>query len=101
MIGDGESAEGQVWEAIMSAPKFKLDNLCASVDQNGYQQTGATKDVLDLRPLAAKYEAFGWSAQEVEGNDMEKVIHALAKATSTKGKPSAIIARTTKGYPIQ
>src|SRR5262249_52797154 len=69
MLGDGESAEGQVWEAIESAPKFKLDNLVAIVDQNGYQQTGATKDVLDLRTLAAKYEAFGWSAQEVEGND--------------------------------
>ncbi len=101
MMGDGESAEGQCWEAIESAPKFKLDNLVAIVDQNGYQQTGATKDVLDLRPLAAKYEAFGWSAQEVEGNDMEKVMAALAKATSAKGKPQAIISKTVKGYPIQ
>ncbi len=101
MLGDGESEEGQCWEAIESAPKFKLDNLVAIVDQNGYQQTAATKDVLDLRPLAAKYESFGWSAQEVEGNDMEKVMAALAKATSGKGKPNVIISRTTKGYPIQ
>jgi transketolase len=101
MIGDGESAEGQVWEAIESAPKFKLDNLVAIVDENGYQQTGSTKDVLDLRPLAAKYEAFGWSAQEVEGNDMEKVMAALAKATSAKGKPQVIISKTVKGWPIQ
>jgi transketolase len=101
MIGDGESAEGQLWEAISSAPKFKVDNLVAIVDQNGYQQTGATKDVLDLKPLAAKYEAFGWFAQECEGNDLTSVGAALQKAASTKGRPSVIISRTKKGYPIQ
>jgi transketolase len=101
MIGDGESAEGQCWEAIESAPKFKVDNLVAIVDQNGYQQTGATKDVLDLRPISAKYEACGWFVQECEGNDMAAVGTALQKAVANKGRPNAIVARTKKGYPIQ
>jgi transketolase len=100
LTGDGEVEEGQVWEAVMSAHKFKLDNLTAIVDQNGYQQTGATKDVMDLKPLAPKFEAFGWSAQEVEGNQLEPVIAALKQATATKGRPSVIVAKTQKGYPI-
>lgn len=101
MLGDGESAEGQVWEAVMSAAKFKLDNLIAIVDQNGYQQTGATKDVLDLKPMGAKFEAFGWSAQEIDGNDIGQVVGALNKAVAVSGKPSVIVARTVKGFPIQ
>jgi len=101
VTGDGELGEGQVWEAVMGAAKYKLDNLCCVVDQNGYQQTGATKDVLDLRPLGPKFEAFGWTAQEIDGHDMKAVLDAFAKAQQTKGKPSAIIARTVKGYPIQ
>jgi transketolase len=101
MMGDGENAEGQVWEAIMSAPKFRLDNLIAIVDQNGYQQTGATKDVLDLKPLPAKYEAFGWFTQEINGHNFAEVIGAFNKALANKNRPSAIIARTVKGYPIQ
>jgi transketolase len=101
VTGDGEVGEGQVWEAVMAAAKYGLDNLCCVVDQNGYQQTGATKDVLDLRPLAPKFEAFGWAAQEIDGHDLKAVLDAFAKAQQTKGKPSAIIARTVKGYPIQ
>jgi transketolase len=101
MMGDGELAEGQVWEAVMSAPKFHLDNLIAIVDQNGYQQTGATKDVLDLKPLAPKFESFGWYAQEIDGHKLEDVIAALNKAVANKGRPSVIVARTVKGYPIQ
>lgn len=101
MMGDGEIAEGQVWEAVMASAKFKVDNLVAIVDQNGYQQTGATKDVLDLKPVAPKFEAFGWFAQEVDGHDLASVVGALDKALATKGRPSAIIARTTKGHPIQ
>src|SRR5713226_5191540 len=101
MTGDGELAQGQVWEAVMAAHKYKLDNLIAIVDQNGYQQTGATKDVLDLRPLAPKFEAFGWFAQEIEGNDLSAVKSAFDKALANKGRPSAIVARTVKGYPIQ
>jgi transketolase len=101
ITGDGEVAEGQVWEAVMAAEKFKLDNLVCIVDQNGYQQTGATKDVLDLKPLAPKFEAFGWFAQEIDGHDVSQVLAALDKAAATKGRPSAIVARTIKGYPLQ
>ncbi len=101
LLGDGEIEEGQVWEAVMSAHKFKLDNLVAIVDQNGYQQTGATADVLDLRPLPPKFEAFGWYAQEINGHDLTQVLGAFHNATQTKGRPSAIVAKTVKGYPIQ
>jgi transketolase len=101
MIGDGEAEEGQVWEAIMSAGKFGVSNLVAIIDQNGFQQTAATKDVLDMKPLVPKFESFRWSAQEVEGNDMAAVLDALKKATANKSGPSAIIAKTVKGYPIQ
>jgi transketolase len=93
--------EGQVWEAAMAAHKFRLDHLVAIVDQNGYQQTGPTSEVLDLRPLVPRWEAFGWFAQEINGNDLKEVLAALEKAKQTKGKPSVIVARTTKGYPIQ
>jgi transketolase len=101
MIGDGELGEGQVWEAVMAAHKYKADNLVAIVDQNGYQQTGATKEVLDLRPLPPKFEAFGWFAQEIDGHVMNAVLGALDKAAKTKGRPSVIVARTVKGFPIQ
>lgn len=100
MTGDGEMAEGQLWEAIMSASKYRLDNLVCIVDQNGYQQTGPTMEVLDLRPLAPRFEAFGWFAQEINGHDLNEVLVAFDKARHIKGKPSAIIARTIKGYPI-
>jgi transketolase len=100
VLGDGEVDEGQVWEAVMAGAKFRLDNLVAIVDQNGFQQTGATKEVLDLRPLVPKFEAFGWFAQEIDGHDIDQVTAALRQAQSTQGKPSAIIARTVKGYPI-
>ncbi len=101
LLGDGEMDEGQVWEAAMSAHKFQLDRLIAIVDQNGYQQTGPTAEVLDLRPLAPRWEAFGWFAQEINGNDMGAVVAALQKAVANRGRPSVIVARTVKGWPIQ
>jgi transketolase len=101
LMGDGEMDEGQVWEAAMAAKKFRLDNLVAIVDQNGFQQTGPTAEVLDLRPLAARWEAFGWFTQEINGHDLTEVLAALQKAAQTKGKPNAIVARTVKGYPIE
>ena len=101
LLGDGEVEEGQIWEAVMAANKYKLDNLIAIVDQNGYQQTGAPAEVMDLRPLAPRFEAFDWFAQDINGHDLGEVLAALAKARETKGRPSAIIARTVKGYPIQ
>src|SRR5260370_16570419 len=93
--------EGQAREEALSAPKFKLDNLVAIGDQNGYQQTGATKEVLDLTPLAPKWEAFGWSAQEINGNDQQQSLDALKKTTQVKGRPSVIVSKTVKGWPIQ
>jgi transketolase len=101
MMGDGEQAEGQVWEAAMAAHKYKTDNLIAIVDQNGYQQTGPTAEVLDLRPLSAHWEAFGWYVQEVDGHNLDQVMDALNKAKVNEGRPSVIVARTIKGYPIQ
>jgi transketolase len=100
MLGDGEIDEGQVWEAAMAAHKYKLDNLLAIVDLNGYQQTGATAEVLDLRPVGPRWEACGWFAQEIQGHDLAEVLAAFKKAAQTKGKPSAIIAHTVKGFPI-
>jgi transketolase len=101
MTGDGEMEEGQIWEAVMAAHKFKLDRLILIVDQNGYQQTGPTAEVMDMKPLVPKFEAFGWAAVEINGHDLNEVLGALDKARQTKGRPTAIVARTVKGYPIQ
>ena len=101
MAGDGEVEEGQVWEAVMAAHKYQLDNLVLIVDQNGYQQTGSTQEVMDMKPLKPKFESFGWFAQEIDGQKLEEVQPALAKARVNKGRPSVIISRTTKGWPIQ
>lgn len=100
MIGDGEMGEGQNWEAVGAAEKYKLSNLTAIVDQNGFQQTGATKDVLDLNPFAAKFEAFGWHTLVIEGNKMETVVEALTKVRSMTDRPTAIISQTKKGFGI-
>lgn len=100
LLGDGELGEGQVWEAAMAAHQFKLDNLVVIVDQNGYQQTGPTSEVLDLKPLAPRWESFGWYTQEINGHDLSEVLSAFQNAAKNKGKPSAIIARTRKGYPV-
>ena len=100
MIGDGEMEEGQVWEAFAAANKYKLGNLTAIVDQNGYQQTGATRDVLDMTPLDAKLSAFGWHTQVIEGNNMQAVFDALKAAVAVKDRPTAIVSRTKKGFGI-
>lgn len=100
MCGDGEMGEGQVWEAIASAHKYKLGNLTCIVDQNGYQQTGSTREVLDLTPFAPKFESFGWHTQTIEGNDMGAVVQALETARQVKDRPTAIISQTKKGWGI-
>jgi transketolase len=100
LLGDGEMDEGQVWEAAMAARKFQLDHLLAIIDLNGYQQTGSTAEVLDLRPVPPRWEAFGWFTQEINGHDLKEVLAALQKTEQTKGRPSAIIAHTVKGFPI-
>jgi transketolase len=101
MLGDGEMDEGQVWEAAMAAVKFNLDRLIAIVDINGYQQTGPTTEVLDLKPLLPRWQGFGWNVIEIDGHNMRQVQTALEQATATHGRPSVILAHTIKGYPIQ
>lgn len=100
MTGDGEMGEGQVWEALASAEKYELSNLTLIVDQNGYQQTGATKDVLDLKPMEDKIAAFGWHTQAIDGNDMASVTSALDTASGVSDRPKAIVSRTQKGFGI-
>ena len=92
--------EGQVWEAIAAAEKYALNNLTAIIDRNGYQQTGATKEVLDLTEFQPKIEAFGWHVQTINGNDMGEVVAALKTARGVNDKPTCIVSKTQKGYPV-
>lgn len=100
LLGDGELDEGQVWEAALTAAHHGLDNLTAIVDRNGYQLTGKTEDVMSLSPLEAKWRAFGWEAVVAEGNDPASMLDALDMCDLTLGRPSVIIARTTKGKGV-
>ncbi|MEA4969777.1 MAG: transketolase [Candidatus Pelethousia sp.] len=100
MLGDGEINEGQVWEAAMFAAARKLDNLTVFVDQNGKQLDGYTVDILDLGDIAAKFEAFGFETQRVEGNEIAQVYEAVVKAAARGGKPHAIILHTKKGAGV-
>ena len=100
LLSDGECDEGQTWEAAMSAPRFKLDNLTAIVDKNGIQLSGFTKDIMDLDPLNKKWDAFGWEVIEIDGHDLAQVFDALKKAQKIKGKPAVIIANTMKGKGV-
>lgn len=100
--GDGELDEGQNWEAIMSAPHLKIDNLIATIDYNGQQIDGPTKKVMNLGNLHAKFEAFGWQVMEMNGNDMDAVVAGLKQAKSMLGKekPVVIIMTTIMGKGI-
>jgi transketolase len=100
MTGDGEMGEGQVWEALAAAGKYRTANLTLIVDQNGYQQTGAAKDVLDQTPFAERIAPFGWHTQTINGNDMEEVLAALETATGVTDRPTAIVSETKKGFGI-
>jgi transketolase len=100
--GDGELQEGQNWEAIMFAPNHNVDNLISTVDWNGQQIDGPTYKINDLRDIRAKFESFGWKTLEMNGNDMDEVIHTLedARALTGKGKPIAIIMHTVMGKGV-
>ncbi len=100
LIGDGESQEGQVWEAAMAAAHYKLDNLCCILDRNLLQIDGTTEQVMALEPLEDKWKTFGWHVQTIDGHDFNSIILALAKAEQTKKKPSIIIAKTVKGKGV-
>lgn len=99
LMGDGESQEGEVWEGVMAAAHFKVDNLTAIVDANGLQIDGFTRDIMNVEPLPAKYEAFGWTARTIDGHDMEAVVEALEWSKTVAG-PVAVIARTVKGKGV-
>ena len=100
LMGDGEIEEGQIWEAAMSAAKYKLDNLCAIVDVNGLQIDGRTADVMPSEPLDAKFAAFGWNVIKADGHDFGSLRAALAAAKAEKDRPSVILAKTVKGKGV-
>jgi transketolase len=100
LLGDGECDEGQIWEAAMAAAHFKLDNLVAIVDNNGQQIDGWNRDVMNLEPFSAKWQAFGWHVIEVNGHDFTQLITAFDQAKQVKGRPSVIIAHTIKGKGV-
>jgi len=100
MIGDGESQEGQIWEAALSASKFKLDNLVCIIDNNKAQIDGFVKDVMPIEPITDKWRAFGWHVISIDGHDFDAIIGALDEARATKGKPTFIMADTVKGKGV-
>ncbi len=101
MLGDGEIQEGQVWEAAMSAAKYKTDNLTAIVDRNMYQQSQSVANVMPSEePLLDKWQAFGWHTLDVDGHDISAVIQALQEAQATTGQPTVIVAHTVKGKGV-
>jgi transketolase len=100
LLGDGELQEGQVWEAALTAAKYKLDNLTAIIDRNGIQQDGLTEQIMPLEPLAAKWKAFNWNVIQIDGYNFEQIIDALEKAENTINRPTVIIAHTTKGKGV-
>ncbi|HSK68879.1 MAG TPA: transketolase [Candidatus Limnocylindria bacterium] len=97
VLGDGELAEGQVWEAAMAAAAYKADNLCAIVDDNGVQATAPTSQVLAIPAIRDKWAAFGWQTIEIDGHDMGQILNAFEQARGVKGKPTVILAKTVKG----
>lgn len=97
LLGDGELDEGQVWEAIMLAAKYQLDNLVAFVDNNKFTLSGSTEEVMPIDPLKDKWLAFGWNVIEVDGHSVAQLLSALDQARQIKGRPTVIIAATVKG----
>ena len=100
LLGDGEIAEGQVWEAVMAAPILGADNLVALVDNNGLQATDFIKKRFNTLPLAPKFQGFGWHVIEIDGHDMAEILSALDAADGVKGVPTVIIAHTVKGKGV-
>jgi transketolase len=97
LLGDGELQEGQVWEAAMTGAHYKLDNLCAFIDNNGLQIDGPVQKVMGVEPIADKWRAFGWEVLDIDGHDMAGITAALDRADAVKGKPTAVVCRTVKG----
>ena len=100
ILGDGELQEGQVWEALMSAAHYKLDNLTAFLDYNGLQIDGKITEVMSPEPVVDKFKAFGWNVIIIDGHDYEQIINAINTAEKTKGMPTMVVAETTKGKGV-
>ena len=100
LLGDGEIQEGQVWEAMMFAGHYNLDNLCVIVDNNGLQIDGDVADVMSPYPIVDKMKAFGFEVEVIDGHDFEQIEAAFAKAKEVKGKPFGIIMKTVKGQGV-
>ena len=97
VAGDGELAEGQIWEAAMAAPDYKLGNLCLFIDLNGVQATGPTKDVFPISDVPGKFRSFGWNVIEIDGHDIEAIDKAVTASDAEKEMPTCIVAHTVKG----
>lgn len=98
VMGDGELAEGSVWEAAMAASNYRLDNLCATIDRNGLQISGGTEEVMKLDSLTERFRAFGWNViHAADGNDVDELTKAYRAAAETKGRPTMVLASTVKG----
>ena len=100
VLGDGEIEEGQIWEAAMAASQYKLDNLCVIVDNNNLQIDGTIEEVMSSYPIDEKFRSFGFQVINIDGHDIEEIIKAFEVAKNVKGKPTCIIAKTTKGKGI-
>ena len=100
VMGDGEVAEGSVWEAAMAGSHYKLDNLIAFVDRNHLQISGTTEEVMNLKSQEARWESFGWNVISIPGNDIDAVNCAVSLAKKISGKPTVIIAHTIKGFGV-
>ncbi|MCM8773564.1 MAG: transketolase, partial [Candidatus Omnitrophica bacterium] len=100
LLGDGEIQEGNIWEAAMACSHFKVDNLCAIIDYNGFQIDGRVKDVMNLEPLKDKWLSFGWNVIQCDGHSIEELLNAFKQAKIIKDKPTVIIAHTVKGKGV-
>ena len=100
ILGDGEIEEGQVWEAAMTANKYKLDNLCVIVDNNNLQIDGTIEEVMSSYPIDEKFKSFGFNVLTIDGNNIEEILSAFEIAKQTKNKPTCIIAKTIKGKGV-
>jgi transketolase len=100
LLGDGELPEGSNWEAALTASHYKLDNLCAIIDNNGLQITGTNADVCNTDPIDRKFESFGWSVRHVDGHNLKELSEAFNTIPFEKGKPGLVIAHTVKGKGI-
>jgi transketolase subunit A (EC 2.2.1.1) len=100
LLGDGETQEGNIWEAAMASAHYKCDNLCAMLDYNRFQIDGKIADIMNLEPISDKWRSFGWHTIEINGHNIKEILQAYEEAKTIKGKPSIIIAHTIKGKGV-